>query len=123
MKVVAALKGLFSKPFGSVSPAEAATALRAGALLVDVREADEWNSGHVAGAVHIPLGQVQARLDEIPVDRQVITVCRSGMRSSRAAGQLAKAGRTVSTLTGGMNAWGGAGLPVTRPASTGRGRP
>lgn len=122
MNVVAALKGLFSKPFGSVSPAEAATALRAGALLVDVREADEWDGGHIAGAVHVPLGQVRARLDEIPADAEVITVCRSGMRSSRAAGQLARGGRTVSNLTGGMNGWRAAGLPVTRPSTTGRSR-
>jgi rhodanese-related sulfurtransferase len=122
VKIVAAFRGVLARPFGSVTPPAALEALRAGALVVDVRERDEWDDGHIAGAVHIPLGQICGRLDEIPSDGEVITVCRSGMRSSKAAGHLAKAGRAVSNMAGGMNAWSAAGLPVTRPGSAGRRR-
>lgn len=122
MSFASAMKAFLGKSFGAVSPVEAAGALREGALLVDVREQDEWDGGHIPGAIHIPLGQVRGRLDEIPVDAKVITVCRSGMRSSRAAGQLAKTGRTVSNLTGGMNAWSAAALPVTRSVTSPRRR-
>jgi rhodanese-related sulfurtransferase len=120
MSITTALRALFSKSFGEADPGEAANALREGALLVDVREQDEWDDGHIPGAIHIPLGQLRERLDEIPVDVEVITVCRSGMRSARAAGQVAKGGRTVSNLTGGTNAWDAAGLPVTRPGTSDR---
>jgi rhodanese-related sulfurtransferase len=89
--------------------------MASGAVVIDVRERDEWHSGHIDGAVHVPLSQIGARLDDIPVDAEVITVCRSGMRSSKAAGQLTSAGRKVANLAGGMNAWRSAGLPVTPP--------
>ena len=98
-----------------VTPAEARNHAQAGALLLDVREPAEWQSGHAPGATLLPLGQIGARLSELPRDREIITVCRSGNRSGVAAGQLRRAGFSqVRNMTGGMTAWARAGLPVER---------
>ena len=64
------------------------------------------------GPRHIPLGQLARRVAELPERRAVVTVCRSGARSARAAAMLARTGREVSNLAGGMRAWAQAGLPV-----------
>ena len=98
-----------------LAPAEAHARASGGALLIDVREPDEWQSGHAPGAKHLPLGQLGRRLAELPGDKELITVCRSGSRSSLAAAQLRRAGFVrVRNMTGGMVAWSRAGLPVTR---------
>lgn len=112
MSVASALKGLFARPYVSVSAAEAAVMAAGGAVLLDVRESHEWHAGHAPKARHIPLGQLTQRARELPNGRAVITVCRSGARSARAAALLARDGRQVSNLTGGMHAWARAGLPV-----------
>jgi rhodanese-related sulfurtransferase len=95
---------------GEVGPEEADGLIRAGALLLDVREDDEWDAGHVSGAAHIPLGHLAERLDELPGDRQVVVVCRSGVRSARATAFLATSGFDAVNLAGGMRAWAAAGL-------------
>jgi rhodanese-related sulfurtransferase len=95
---------------GEVSPNGAEGLIRWGALLLDVREPDEWAAGHVPGAVHIPLGQLVERVDELPEDRQVVVICRSGARSARAAAFLASSGFDAVNLAGGMHAWAAAGL-------------
>jgi rhodanese-related sulfurtransferase len=83
------------------------------AFLLDVREDDEWSAGHVPHAVHVPLGQLTARLAEVPKDREVVVVCRSGMRSARAVGFLQSQGwDRVVNLGGGMQAWQAAGRPM-----------
>ncbi|MBA3072960.1 MAG: rhodanese-like domain-containing protein [Anaerolineae bacterium] len=84
-----------------------------GAYLLDVREPIEWNEAHVDGAVLIPLGELSARVDEIPTDKDVLIICRSGNRSAEARNLLRAAGlnRTTS-INGGINAWISAGLPV-----------
>ncbi len=79
-------------------------------LLLDVREDDEWSSGHAPQATHLTLGTLDPAA--VPRDRPVIAVCRSGNRSGKAAQALAAAGHDVRNLTGGMNAWAQAGLPV-----------
>ena len=85
------------------------------ALLIDVREPDEWAAGHVAGATHIPLGDLEARLAEVPRDRPVLLFCRSGNRSGKATAFLRQQGYAqVANVEGGIIAWQGAGLPVTR---------
>ncbi len=80
------------------------------AILLDVREPDEWALGHVDGAHHLPLGAVDPTA--VAGDRAVIAVCRSGRRSGLAADRLA-ASHTVHNLDGGMLGWAAAGLPIT----------
>jgi len=81
-------------------------------LLVDVRENDEVAAGKIPTAIHIPLGELSARLGEIDRSRDVIAICRSGNRSSRATALLKDAGYKVDNMTGGMMAWQAAGLPT-----------
>ena len=104
--------GLFAKPYEEIRALEARSRMDAGAILVDVREPAEWAAGHAEGARHIPLAQLGQRQRELPVGRPIITVCRSGARSARAATILAGQGREVSNLDGGMRAWAAGGLPV-----------
>lgn len=107
--------GLFSflgSGLAKVSPAQASELQRGGAILLDVREDAEWQAGHVPGARHIPLSRLPSRMGDLPARRQVITVCRSGARSRRAASMLAKDGRDVANLAGGMLGWSRAGFPV-----------
>ena len=106
------LKNLFSKPYQAVSAAQAAALAEGGAVLLDVREPHEWQAGHAPRARHIPLGQLARRAAELPERRAIVTVCRSGARSARAAAMLARDGREVSSLAGGMRAWARAGLSV-----------
>lgn len=94
------------------SPEQARQLQEQGAILLDVREGPEWRAGHAPGARHIPLSRLPARIKDLPPQRTVITVCRSGHRSAGAAALLARQGRDVVNLTGGMHAWARAGLPV-----------
>jgi rhodanese-related sulfurtransferase len=112
MSVTSALMKVFSKPYGKVSAADAAALAERGAILLDVRERHEWQAGHAPRARHIPLSQIPQRAGELPEGRAVVTVCRSGARSARAAALLARQGREVANLSGGMHAWARAGLPV-----------
>jgi rhodanese-related sulfurtransferase len=105
-------RNLFRKPYRTVSAVQAAALTEAGAILLDVREPHEWQAGHAPQARHIPLGQLPRRAAELPESRAVVTVCRSGARSARAAAILARDGRDVSNLAGGMRAWAQAGLTV-----------
>ena len=84
------------------------------ALVLDVREQDEWDAGHAPGAVHIPLGELPSRLGELPDtdDGVLAVVCRGGGRSSRAVAWLSQQGFDVANLHGGMKAWEGAGKPL-----------
>ncbi len=95
-----------------MGPEQARDLQARGAILLDVREDAEWRAGHAPKARHIPLGRLHARLRDVPANRTVITVCRSGHRSARAAALLARDGRDVINLAGGMHAWARAGLPV-----------
>lgn len=112
MNTAAFLKKLFGTRYSSVGPQEAASLLASGAVLLDVREPGEWRAGHAPRARHIPLGQLPARLSELPADRPVVTVCRSGARSRQAAALLARDGRQVHNLAGGMRAWVNAGMTL-----------
>ncbi|HEY2805443.1 MAG TPA: MBL fold metallo-hydrolase, partial [Gemmatimonadales bacterium] len=96
--------------------AEAARQALAGDVtIVDVRRQSEWDEGHVAGAIHIPLAEVAARVAEIPPDRPVVLHCEGGGRSAVAAAVLRSLGRhDVANLQGGIKAWIKAGLPVEK---------
>lgn len=78
--------------------------------LLDVRYPNEWDAGHIAGAVHIPVDDLAERVEELDPDRPVVTVCRSGQRSARAAQWLGGEGFDAENLDGGMEAWAEAGL-------------
>ncbi len=98
----------------AVSPQQAAQMQsEQNAVIIDVRENDEWNAGHIDNAIHIPLNDIQNRLKELAKyqNQPVITQCRSGTRSARAADILAKSGFTnVHNMDGGLNAWQKANL-------------
>ncbi|MBE3560160.1 MAG: rhodanese-like domain-containing protein [Ktedonobacteraceae bacterium] len=98
-----------------VTPQEARSKQKAGAVIVDVREIYEWKEGHIPGAIHIPLGSLAERVQELDSSRETITVCRSGHRSMSAARILQRAGFSqVSNLTGGMINWMHHQLPIKR---------
>jgi rhodanese-related sulfurtransferase len=81
-------------------------------LLVDVREPDEWSAGHIDGALHIPMGELAARLGEVPKEQDVVVVCRSGRRSAAVTTYLAQGGWQARNLTDGMVAWAARGRPM-----------
>ena len=89
--------------------------------LLDVREDDEWAAGHIDGAQHIPLGELSARLGELPKELTIVAVCRSGGRSEAAVRGLRKLGYEAENLEGGVNAWDRAKLPLV-DSGGGRGR-
>lgn len=109
---------LLLKPASDVLPAtvsvqQATDKISNGAYLVDVREPSEWNEAHVEGAILIPLGELSARINEIPTDKDVLVICRSGNRSGQARDLLRAAGLSQTTsIEGGITAWISAGLPV-----------
>ena len=115
--------GLFGSLFGSsmrsVDPDGAQELLGDGALLVDVRERSEWDAGHAPKAKHHPLGGLRESMGDLPVERTLVVVCRSGNRSARATKLLSKAGYDAVNLSGGMMAWQAAGQPVV--SARGRG--
>ncbi|MER7703386.1 rhodanese-like domain-containing protein [Kitasatospora sp. NPDC097605] len=88
-----------------------AAAVPAEAALLDVREQDEWDAGHVEGALHIPIGEVVARLGELP-DGKLYVLCRVGGRSAQVVQYLVQNGRDAVNVDGGMYAWDGAGRPM-----------
>jgi rhodanese-related sulfurtransferase len=98
-----------------LTPAQARAEAKDGAVLVDIRSADERleQQGVIPGALHHPLSVVLWRLDELSRDTRVILVCRHGYSSSLAAAQLQELGFADATdVEGGFAAWAAAGLPV-----------
>ncbi len=99
-----------------IDPATAAARFAGGTdVLLDVREPDEWEAGHIAGAMHIPLGKLDAGVGDLPADRGVIVVCRTGGRAGKATTALRASGIDARNLTGGMQAWEAAALPLEPP--------
>ena len=87
------------------------------ALMLDVREHNEFKEGHVINAVHIPLGVLESRLKEIEAHKEkpVIVYCRTGQRAAKAGAVLQRQGfKSIYKLNGGMLAWSDAGLPIKR---------
>ena len=83
-------------------------------LVLDVRNLPELVEGRIEGSMHIPMNELPARLGELPEGREVVAVCKKGMRSFNVAGWLRQLGRNASSLQGGMDQWKALGLPVTR---------
>jgi rhodanese-related sulfurtransferase len=101
----------------NLTPAQATLLMnREDALVLDVRETGEWSTGHITGARHITLGQLDKRLSELDKfkEKPIIVVCATGNRSSSACGQLKKHGfGKVFSLGGGVSSWRDANLPLT----------
>ncbi|NNG97212.1 rhodanese-like domain-containing protein [Gordonia araii] len=81
-------------------------------ILLDIREPDEWEGGHVRGALHIPLGEVPARIEEIDPDAELFVICRTSGRSFRMLEYFEHVGREATCVQGGMVAWEASGKPV-----------
>ena len=99
-------------------PAVMSADLPAGIYLLDVREDDEWAAGHAPDAVHVRLSELSARTGEIPRDREVYVICRSGARSAYAAQALAGAGWKAVNVADGMTGWAVAGRPMISESGT-----
>lgn len=84
----------------------------ADAVLLDVREQDEWAAGHAPGAAHLPMTELADRLDEIPDGERIYVICRSGGRSAQVTGYLNSQGRDSVNVSGGMGSWAAAGRPM-----------
>ncbi len=95
-----------------VQPSVMSADLPVGVYLLDVREPDEWAAGHAPEAVHIPVGSLPQRAGEIPQEREVYVICRTGARSAYAAQALAGAGWTTINVADGMTGWAVAGRPM-----------
>jgi len=112
--LVYAVAGADPTSIPSVAPKEAAAMQTTKkAIIVDVREDNEWQEQHIPGAIHIPLGQLNARLAELNryKNSTIITQCRSGRRSAQALEVLKSAGFTqIYNMNGGLTAWTNAGL-------------
>ncbi len=95
-----------------VSREEAQKLIDEGAQLIDVRADHEWAAGHLPGATHLPLAELNERTGEIDRDRPVLLYCRGGNRSTMAAAALAEAGYDAAKLSEGIVGWDEAGLPL-----------
>jgi len=84
-------------------------------VVLDVRDQEEWDAGHIPGALWIPTDEISDRRGELPTTRRIITICRSGKRSAQAAKQLREEGYEADNVEGGMQAWHAAGLPIEPP--------
>ena len=107
---------LFGKPVSTINPLELNDKLKNGkrALVIDVRQPDEYRSGHIAGAKLIPLDQLSRRMKDLPQNREIVCVCASGSRSHSATRILARAGYNAANMRGGMSSWRRASLPVKK---------
>ena len=111
------LRSLFNSSAASmpaVSVTEAKRKLDSGeAIVVDVREPNEWRQGHIAGATLMPLSTLSSGFGSLPKDREVLLICQSGNRSGVAQGFLARSGfSSAINVQGGMIAWQRHGLPM-----------
>ena len=88
------------------------------ALLVDVRSGSEFASGHIPGAINIPMEEIEARLDDLDVNLPIILICQSGKRARMSASLLEPCQRQIAVLEGGTKAWIQAGLPVVASVRT-----
>jgi len=96
-----------------VSVTQASDLRTQGAFILDVRQPEEWTQFHIPGATLIPLGDLPNRLKEVPKDKEIVVVCRTGHRSAQGRDILKTAGFTkVTSMAGGLTQWQTAGLPT-----------
>jgi rhodanese-related sulfurtransferase len=96
-----------------ISVSEAYNKYQNGAYVLDVRTQEEWDDFHAPNTTLIPLDQLPARLNEIPRDKEIVVVCRSGNRSQQGRDILLRAGfEQVTSMQGGLNEWRASGYPV-----------
>ena len=104
--------------YQSTSPGEATMLInREDAIVLDVRETNEFQTGHIVNSVHIPQGSLKDRLSELEkhTDKPIVVACRSGHRSGQACSVLKKSGyENVYNLSGGVMAWESANLPLQK---------
>ena len=93
------------EPFPSAGISDAMRAIEAGAVLLDVRERNEWDAGHAPQAVFLPMSEINHRLDELPRTGHIVVTCRSGNRSQAVVRFLLGQGVDAVNLDGGMRAW------------------
>ena len=97
----------------TISVSDAYNMYQNGAFVLDVRTQEEWNEFHAPNTTLVPLDQLASRLNEIPRDREIVVVCRSGNRSQEGRDILLNAGfEQVTSMTGGLNEWRASGYPV-----------
>jgi rhodanese-related sulfurtransferase len=106
------------KQIREISPQDAAAKLQSGeAVMIDVREKDEWDQGHIPGALHMSRGTIELDIEEKIPDPEAMVICHcgGGGRSALAAESLQRMGyKNVRSMAGGFKAWKAAGLPVTQ---------
>ena len=85
---------------------------QSGTFVVDVRTQEEWDEYHAPNTTLIPLDQLQARLSEVPKDKEILVVCRSGNRSQEGRDILLSAGYNVTSMAGGLKEWFAKGYPI-----------
>ena len=100
----------------TVTVPEAEQVVAAGGVFLDIREPEEWDAGHAPDATWIPMSQLNERVAEVPRDRRIVAVCRSGARSERVAQALVQRGYDAMNLAGGMQAWEADGRPIVNDA-------
>jgi len=100
-----------------ISVGQAYEMYQQGAFVLDVRTQEEWNEYHAPNTTLIPLDQLQSRVGELPKDKQIVVVCRSGNRSQQGRDILLSAGFQATSMAGGLKDWSAKGYPVegTRP--------
>jgi rhodanese-related sulfurtransferase len=110
------LKSLLGNDNNTLSAADVKVRIEnvAPLFILDVRQPEEFRTGHIAGATLIPLGELNERLKELPKDQEILCVCASGSRSSAATQQLTNAGYKAINLRGGMAGWQFSGFAVKR---------
>lgn len=81
-------------------------------VMLDVREAEEWDAGHAPGARHLPMSELTGRMAEVPAEDPLYVVCRSGGRSARVVEFLVAQGHPAVNVDGGMQQWAAGGRPV-----------
>ena len=108
------IKKLFGPEISSINAREAQKQLSTNPrpLLLDVRQPDEYKSGHAPDARLIPLNELNLRLGELPKNKEILVICATGNRSRSATRQLVKAGFKATNISGGMSGWKQAGFPI-----------